>query len=103
MTLEERKRIVNLALEVNATVSSVKVPCYCYSSGSVSIPISNKETGEGIAHFVIDSSEPADDWKYRGCEAYLKALLKRGGETNENPERQTSEAAAAEPDARRGA
>ena len=106
MTLEERKRIVNLAL-VSAAVSNVRIHCHCYGSGSVSIPVVDKETREDLVRFRIDEDDTADSREYQDCETYLKELLKKGdgtnGSTKEDPERQTSEAAAAEPDSGGGA
>ena len=83
MTLEERKRIVNLALEANEKGKSmgIEVGCDCYG-GEIGVSVVVREKAEsplklGKALITTNLYERmgADSAEYQECEAYLKKLL----------------------------
>lgn len=86
MTLEERKRIVNLALEANVAANGVKFVCLCCETGAVYIIGIDKETNEELASFMIKEDDRTTDQKYRECETYLKGLLRSEEKMTEGDE-----------------
>lgn len=93
MTLEEKKRLVNLALEANergkdAEGNDVEVYCACYGGEtglSIAVRKVNKEDatklGEDLMSASLYGHTRADSPEYKECEAYLEKLSAKGEKT----------------------
>lgn len=89
MTLEEKKRLVNLALEANergkdVEGNDVEVYCACYGGETgmnITVRKANKDAtklGEDLMLANLYGRMGADSPEYKECEAYLEKLLAKG-------------------------